>query len=750
MSLQKIDMSRLAVDVFKGEPVKVAETMFGGVAISKSAEYLSYFADHLDQASLGLIRWPGGTMAENGTVLDNGGVSLLEISGRPAAYDLTYPELLHPALLKNIDGTPSGRPSLSDMLSLAVQEQATFSMILPTERYVNTPAKAYDDVAAFLKRLFVDRAFNDGILPNHVVLDIGNEHYVPETYGPIAAMMLAAVRDFRAENVSIQFDVALQAMQTGSESINLVSEISNPDWGPEYANLLSEVAALRIHSLNHGLESISQIEDRSATYWSLRRMIEGIEKAREAHGGPSTDVGLYVSAFTTNSDDIQQGLSAGLPSAGAMLSLFTGLLELGADQAAAWGIAKNAASETAMSFVASDGSVKLTPAGTLYSLMASSIVGTQLLYTPSMDSGRQEQYNLYAFRSDNASVFYICANDLVDGRLDVALEMLNGLPIIDFSVTALSASEGIWGQGLLAPREATLSGTQIQTEIRGDYEVLQVVVSHQDVLPDGQMRISGDANSNKLVGTSFSDRISGLSGNDTLLANGGNDTLDGGGGVDLVDFRSVASAMRIDLSKGSILYDEFELKVISIERVIAGSGTNKIIGSSTHDFIVGGRMADGVLGGQGNDRLEGLDGNDGLSGGLGDDFILGGAGNDYILGGADNDRLFGGFGRDTIQGGVGSDIIEGGEAGDFLSGGQGSDVFVFGARSGADVITDFDCLAGDRLDFSRIVGGPRSLDALRGVSKAIGGDLELRFNESDSLLLTNFSFDQFQSDSFVF
>ena len=59
------------------------------------------------------------------------------------------------------------------------------------------------------------------------------------------------------------------------------------------------------------------------------------------------------------------------------------------------------------------------------------------------------------------------------------------------------------------------------------------------------------------------------------------------------------------------------------------------------------------------------------------------------LGGRGHDALNGGRGRDKLNGGRGHDEINGGAGADTLTGGDGYDVFVFGARSGHDVIKDF-------------------------------------------------------------
>lgn len=104
---------------------------------------------------------------------------------------------------------------------------------------------------------------------------------------------------------------------------------------------------------------------------------------------------------------------------------------------------------------------------------------------------------------------------------------------------------------------------------------------------------------------------------------------------------------------------------------------------------------------RGNDRLDGLGGNDTLSGANGSDTLLGGAGRDVLSGGRGGDRLQGGAGNDALSGDDGADRLEGGVGRDVLTGGRGADLFVFGARSGADTITDFQ----DGIDHLSVRGG---------------------------------------------
>lgn len=60
----------------------------------------------------------------------------------------------------------------------------------------------------------------------------------------------------------------------------------------------------------------------------------------------------------------------------------------------------------------------------------------------------------------------------------------------------------------------------------------------------------------------------------------------------------------------------------------------------------------------------------------------------YIRGGDGDDELHGTDLNELIAGGAGNDVLDGGRGDDFLQGGEGDDVYVFGRRSGNDVLND--------------------------------------------------------------
>lgn len=91
----------------------------------------------------------------------------------------------------------------------------------------------------------------------------------------------------------------------------------------------------------------------------------------------------------------------------------------------------------------------------------------------------------------------------------------------------------------------------------------------------------------------------------------------------------------------------------------------------------------------------------------GDETISGSGFSDLLYGGKGNDTLLGNDGADQLMGGAGDDVIDGGQQSDLLIGGGGADRFVFGAKSGMDLVLDFDP-SSDKLDLTAL--GFSSLD----------------------------------------
>ncbi|MCP5072373.1 MAG: calcium-binding protein [Rhodobacteraceae bacterium] len=232
-------------------------------------------------------------------------------------------------------------------------------------------------------------------------------------------------------------------------------------------------------------------------------------------------------------------------------------------------------------------------------------------------------------------------------------------------------------------------------------------VSGVETIIDGNndSEFFGDANDNTFEGHDGADVIHG---------DLGADSLDGGVGVDKMDYSLSATGVNVDLvsntntgghADGDTLIGIENVTGSALDDVISADGmANTLIGGGGHDRLLGQAGNDVLYGGDDGDRLKGQGGFDTIYGGDGQERIWGGGAQDHLEGGAGNDTLFGGNGKDTLLGDNGADTLEGGGSNDTVTGGNGSDIFMFGANSGRDYVTDFQ----DGSDLLRIadhVGG---------------------------------------------
>jgi len=404
-----VELGRFAANLIDGGVARIAEGMFGAIALSDSAIAVRAFNSYSATLEPGLIRWPGGTLSERGTVDASGRTTVSGVAGQPFAYDLKHPDLLHPSL--------SGFPGLTQMLAQADRMDVPFSMILPTGRYEGNPASAYTDTMAFLNRMFVQGSFSGGLPPDKVILEIGNENYDPAGYGAVAAEMLGAVRDFRAANPNANFDVALQSMQSLADTNRLAARIDQLGDQRGGSNLLAEVDIVRTHFLSQGLAATSIVEedrsdptrfDRIETLSSLRRAVEA---ARLEQPGRQFDpVEIFFSAWTVSSDDVPGQLSMGLPAVSALISLFSGMAELGVDLAAAWGVGTRNPMSTTL--VLGDGQATiLSPAALALDWMREHLPGTNLVQTAGNDGTRSTPYNTVVFEGTDHVAVLVSANN---------------------------------------------------------------------------------------------------------------------------------------------------------------------------------------------------------------------------------------------------------------------------------------------------------------------------------------------------
>jgi Ca2+-binding RTX toxin-like protein len=188
--------------------------------------------------------------------------------------------------------------------------------------------------------------------------------------------------------------------------------------------------------------------------------------------------------------------------------------------------------------------------------------------------------------------------------------------------------------------------------------------------------MTGNANLN-LTGSALDNTLNGNEGNNILSGGLGADRMSGAGGDDTYVVDNVNDIVLETPDKGHDLV------------------------STSVDYTLGDNVEDGTITGNADVKL---------SGNNLDNILIGNSGNNELQGFDGIDQLFGGAGNDILYGGIGNTT---------LNGGTGADTFAFtnlflinavmGGTSPQNVITDFNALEGDKIDFSNFDSDPMAL-----------------------------------------
>ncbi len=288
---------------------------------------------------------------------------------------------------------------------------------------------------------------------------------------------------------------------------------------------------------------------------------------------------------------------------------------------------------------------------------------------------------------------------------------------------------------------STISYSLADTDGAGEFGGF---VENLTLTGSANLKGTGNALNNTLVGNNGSNLLSGGAGRDLLRGGAGNDSLNGGSGVDSLygglgnDVYYVDSASDLVSESGGGGVDTIISSVTrslgsGVEHLtLSGTGRINATGNSLNNTLTGNSGANLLTGGSGNDLLRGLAGNDTLDGGTGADTMQGGAGNDTYrvdnigdvvteastTGGTDTvistiteslsanvehltltgtaainglgntlaNRIVGNSAGNRLTGGAGNDTLDGGGGADTMIGGTGADTYYVNAAT--DVVSE--------------------------------------------------------------
>lgn len=607
----------------------------------------------ISPVNVGGVRWPGGMVAE----------------AQYEKYCLTFPDIF-------INDFRTDR-GLSDMVAYAKSSGLSFSMVLPTLRYMTDVSRGVADVENFVKRLV---AGDFGALPDDFTLEIGNETshigwksgtFTPGvgSYGYIANEFLTAINNvlssefFNPNGIAVKVAVQMSTTVGGQNSI--FSQISS-------ANLKTVDGFVRHSGLVLNADDFNvQFENAKvaalSNWWN------------RAWDGKAPDLKILDTAWAVGpSDPIVPGSAAaratfdiGTRHAAAVVETFSKLIAAGSDSAYIWGVQNNPSS---MFYHEGE---KITYGGHAFRLMAESLVGTTLVAGKLdaagnwVDSGANWDSMVYADAAK--AVIFVTAGTIGSDGLTVSID-LQGLGAIQYAwAEVISSALPVNSQQVvLNPTQLSESpvisrmvvntnGTNILVSLTHDFEVIRIIVARENPKV-GFLHLWGTSAHDDLEGGDSADLLEGGAGNDRLRGGRGSDTMLGGAGNDtyIIDDpgdrvfettmeNGTLDAGGIDTVKSSVSFSlDGSTGVRFIER-LAITGQAHVNGN-------GNALDNRLTGNAGNNVLIGAEGNDVLSGWAGNDHLYGGTGHDALYGDAGHDTLDGGEGNDTLLGGSGDDV----------------------------------------------------------------------------------------------
>lgn len=622
----------------------VNEYLFGGIMVNIKPGCEIGFYDSVDHMGLNVIRWPGGSLSEEGSIVDSGLASAyVEVGGADQmawidwilsdrtsdygndpsvatyAYDLGYPQVMYNLDLD--DGTT--RASLSEMITLANETGAVFEMIIPVERYTdyqgliasgiasgdlpeNTAGLLLDqlqtDVTTTLNNILVDQIY--GPPPSTIIFDLGNENLAwavldpSKTYAPgvdwdpayvakdiglyfdAIKECLEAVLEFRTENPGVDFKVSIM-MPWMADKDGTTDPYSV--FLSELNNLPPELAAQIDVVQVHSLDQDLQTGAELENWFTddIQGVTSAIELAQAEVGRPQ-DVEIAVSAWSSNGErpGTEDQPQNSLQAAAASVAHVASMAELGADYAAEWGVSLGYSQEVQASYYSN--SLNRT------------------IYTPLGEVQRQMS------------------------------ETLAGTYVVSTKYTDLDATGAV------------------NMQVFADDSKLVIFVSANDIASKGET-VTLDLADFGTIGYAWAESIvmNATSASDTEKGNDGEaaiwnpstGTTPANTAGAVPDF--VYSGTKVTFT----LTSDYQMVRIVVADTTPGAGDLYLMGNSQE---TSGKKNDLLLGGLGEDTLVGLSGYDTLDGGdAGKDILDGGDGNDMILA----------FKSDTVMGGDGSDTL---------------------------------------------------------------------------------------------
>ncbi len=392
------------------------------------------FIEQIKDMHVGLISWPGGTLAEE----------------RLGSFGLEYDDLT---------SDDSKMPSLSQMMQIANVQGTELSVVLPTVRYSGRIDEMRADVQNFMEDLLSGQY---GPLPARMIFHIGSEHYhhfqglspdgAAAEYGRVASAMVEeltrALNDTSVNLIRADIDLSVQAGRTMQEDENIRDSFS-PESLANIDLVMHHRYAARAEGVDFNLKPFSPILDAwqqdvtqaggdvpqiHLSEWNVASLTrnEGLNSyVRDmAAQGIRVNRGDIDLAGRTNTEfeNYWQELLSTRDYGVAVPKLY---LELFSEyQAEGLGAASIHAADLMhagrMTYTDTDGNPVQFVGAEMMKMIYESVEGTQVLKV-STENTRSSDLWTYAYEGDDRLVVFLAADaDAMPGNVTVDIEGLTG------------------------------------------------------------------------------------------------------------------------------------------------------------------------------------------------------------------------------------------------------------------------------------------------------------------------------------
>lgn len=403
------------------------------------ARFISYrdvdgFLDQISGAEIGLIVWPGGTLAET----------------RDDRYGFEHDGLYDPL---------TGKPGLDEMMAIAVDQGAALSVVLPTFRYADDPEAARIEIREFLGELL---GGGYGALPDRMILEIGSEYYAhfgaggAAEYGAVAEIMVSeialALADPSVNLVGADLTIAVQSGKTLEEDALIRAALSDLSLS-ETDMIVHHRFAYEPQGIDPKIGLVEAIRDAWAadagdapelfvSAWNTVSLVREevlADYAAETGTDPaSVDLALRSDVgFETYWQERLDAASYGQEHATYLLESFASYAEAGMAAGAIYGV--DLVHPGRLSYEGTDGQDYTFVGGEMLRMIYESVGGTHVLasdraYDPA------DPVTVYGFENADKLVVFLAAGDVAPGEVTLDLD---GLGSVYRSLSAESLTSAV-------------------------------------------------------------------------------------------------------------------------------------------------------------------------------------------------------------------------------------------------------------------------------------------------------------------